>query len=249
MPAEILYDRTKTVVRKHVGRGQDTPLHPEAVAFAGHYGYAIRLAAPRRPQAKGRVERQVEIVRTHVLEGRTFASLEEMDAAFADWLSIRRGQVHRTHGEVISVRAAADRAALRPLPAEPYVVADRHLRRLAKDALVSFEASLYSVPWWGRTPGERVELRVTPETVGIWTTGPEPELLATHRRSLRKGAWVVDPAHRVGLPAGGSRRLPQLPPCDGDAADLPPELARLPWVATTTVARRDLATYDRAAGR
>ncbi len=143
VPAEIVYDRTKTVVKKHVGRGQDTPLHPEAVAFAGHYGYAIRLAAPRRPQAKGRVERQVEIVRSHVLEGRTFSSLEEMDAAFATWLPIRRAQLHRTHGEAISVRAATDRAALRPLPAEPYVVAERHLRRLHKDALVSFEASLY----------------------------------------------------------------------------------------------------------
>ena len=53
VPAEIVYDRTKTVVRHHVGRGQDTPLHPEAVAFAGHYGFAIRLAAPRRPQTKG----------------------------------------------------------------------------------------------------------------------------------------------------------------------------------------------------
>ena len=129
------------------------------------------------------------------------------------------------------------------------MVAERHLRRLHKDALVSFEASLYSVPWWGRTPGERVELRVTPENVGIWTTGAEPELLATQPRSRRKGACVVDPAHRIGLPAGGSRRLPQLPACEGDAAELPPELARLPWVATTTVARRDLATYDRAAGR
>ena len=44
--AEIVYDRTKTVVRHHVGRGQDTPLHPEAVAFAGHYGFAIRLGRP-----------------------------------------------------------------------------------------------------------------------------------------------------------------------------------------------------------
>lgn len=248
VPAEVLYDRTKTVVKRHVGRGQDTPLHPEAVAFAGHYGYAVRLAAPRRPQTKGRVERQVEIVRSHVLEGRSFASLAEMDAAFAAWLSIRRAQVHRTHGEVIAERATVDRAALGPLPAEPYVVCERHQRRLHKDALVSFETSLYSVPWWGRRPGERLEPRVTNDTVAVWTTGVEPAPLATHRRSRRKGAWVVDPAHRVGLPAGGSRRLPVLPACDADAAELPPELARLPWVAVTTVARRDLGTYDRAVG-
>ena len=54
VPAAIVYDRTKTVVRRHVGRGQATPLHPEAVAFASHYQFAIRLCAPRRPQAKGR---------------------------------------------------------------------------------------------------------------------------------------------------------------------------------------------------
>lgn len=51
-PAEILCDRTKTVVTHHVGRGQGTPLHPEAVAFAGHYGYAVRLCAPRLSQTK-----------------------------------------------------------------------------------------------------------------------------------------------------------------------------------------------------
>jgi transposase len=70
VPATIVYDRTKTVVRRHVGRGQATPLHPEAVAFAAHYGFTIWLAAPGRPQTKGRVERQVELVRSHVLCGR-----------------------------------------------------------------------------------------------------------------------------------------------------------------------------------
>ena len=58
MPATIVYDRTKTVVRRHVGRGQATPLHPEAVAFAANYGFAIWLAAPYRAETKGRVERQ-----------------------------------------------------------------------------------------------------------------------------------------------------------------------------------------------
>ena len=46
-------------------------------------------------------------------------------------------QVHRTHGEVIAVRAERDRAALGPLPEQPYVVCDRHTRRVGKDALIS----------------------------------------------------------------------------------------------------------------
>ena len=74
---------TKTVVRKHVRRAETVPLHPEAMAFAAHYGFSIVVAPAWRPQFKGRVERQVAIVRHGVLDGRTFASPAEMDHAFA----------------------------------------------------------------------------------------------------------------------------------------------------------------------
>jgi transposase len=259
VPATIVYDRTKTVVRRHVGRGQATPLHPEAVAFAGHYDFAIWLAAPYRAQTKGRVERQVEIVRSHVLAGRQFASLAELDAAFAAWLPHRRSQVHRTHGEVIAVRAERDRAALRPLPEQPYVVCDRHTRRVGKDALVSFAASHYLVPWRRVRPSGRVELRVTPTQVAVWSLGRQQELLATHPRALQRGGWVVDPSHWEGLPNRADTQL--LPPCAGDgelapAPALEPGQLELPGIAGWTqtpaarvlVAHRTLATYDHAGG-
>jgi transposase len=142
VPASVVYDRTKTVVQRHVAPRAAVPLHPEAVAFAGHYGFDIDVLAAYRPMAKGRVERQVDIVRAHVLAGRAFWSLAEMDQAFADWAPLRRAQVHRTHGEVIGVRAAADHAALRPLPATRYLVAEQHLRRVGKDCLISVVGSL-----------------------------------------------------------------------------------------------------------
>jgi transposase len=259
VPATIVYDRTKTVIRRHVGRGQATPLHPEALAFAGHYDFAIWLAAPYRAQTKGRVERQVEIVRSHVLAGRSFASLAELDAAFAAWLPIRRAQTHRTHGEVIAVRAERDRAALGPLPAQPYVVCDRHTRRVGKDALVSFAASHYSVPWRKVRPGGRVELRVTPAEVAIWSLGRQQELLAIHPRATGRGSWVVDERHWDGLPDRAD--APPLPPCagDGELAGSPapePGQLQLPgiggWVsspaARVLVAQRRLGVYDQAAG-
>src|SRR6266508_2538278 len=259
VPGVIVYDRTKTVVRRHVGRGQQAPLHPEAVAFAGHYDFAIWLAAPYRAQTKGRVERQVEIVRSHVLAGRSFASLGELDAAFATWLPIRRAQVHRTHGEVIGVRAERDRAALRPLPEQPYVVCDRHTRRVGKDALISFEASHYSVPWRRVRPGARVELRVTPAEVAIWSLGPGQELLATHPRALQRGGWIVDETHWDGLPDRVTAE--PIPPCTSDCELTPapepePGQLELPGIAGWTqlpaarvlVAHRTLATYDHAGG-
>jgi transposase len=112
VPAQVVYDRTKTVVRKHVGRGEPVELHVEALAFAAHHGFALRVCAPERPQAKGRVERMVEVTREKVAAGRDLATLEEWQAAWEAWLPHRRAQVHRTHGEVIALRAGRGRVSL-----------------------------------------------------------------------------------------------------------------------------------------
>ena len=255
VPGALVYDRTKTVVRRHVAPGKAVPLHPEAAAFADHYGFAIDVLAAYRPTGKGRVERQVEIVRAHVLAGRSFSSLAEMDAAFAAWLPIRRGQVHRTHGQVIAERAAADRAALTPLPAIPYLVADLHLRRVGKDCLVSFEASLYSVPAVMIRAGQYVQLRVTPAVVTICALPSDGgQLLAAHPRATRRGCWVTDPAHWDGLPDGHTRAvtldLPPAPAAAGQPAapGLLTALLAGHAAAATPVARRPLSDYDTAAG-
>jgi len=244
VPQTVLYDRTKTVVKKHVGRGEPVTLHPEAEAYAAHCGFAIRVCWPERPQSKGRVERVVPLTREKVLAGRVFASAEEMQAAWEAWLPERRAQVHRTHGEVIAVRAECDRAALLPLPERPYTVCERHLRVVGKDALVSFEASLYSVPWTAVLPRQRVELRVTREEVEIWSLGPEARRLASHRRADRRGSWVVDERHWDGLPDGmGPGQGPAAVTYARDALPEPLETlaCRTPAVE---VARRAPAAYD-----
>jgi hypothetical protein len=94
VPGAIVYDRTKTVIRRHVAPGIAVPLHPEAAAFADHYGFTIDVLAAYRPSR----------------------------------------QVHRTLGQVIAVRAEAYRAALAPLPEQPYLVGEKHLRRVGKDS-------------------------------------------------------------------------------------------------------------------
>ncbi|HQU00538.1 MAG TPA: hypothetical protein PLG60_08545 [Acidimicrobiales bacterium] len=107
----------------------------------------------------------------------------------------------RTHGQVIAVRAAIDRAALAPLPSTDYLVSERHLRSVAKDCLVSFEASLYSVPASAIRRPMKVELRVTSNQVFIHRL-ESGELLATHPRARVRGTWVVDESHWAGLPDG-----------------------------------------------
>jgi transposase len=255
VPGTIVYDRTKTVVKRHVAPGVAVPLHPEAAAFAEHYGFSIDVLAAYRPTGKGRVERQVIIVRDHVIAGRFFDSIAELDGAFEGWLPIRRAQVHRTHGQVIAVRAEVDRAALLPLPSLPYLVTDKHLRRVGKDALVSFEASFYSVPAKQVRAGQRVQLQVDGEVVTIRAVGSDGAgWLATHPRARQRGSWVVDPAHWDGLPDGHSRAVVVEPttrslptdPTPGDGLEpLSSLLARRH--ADIAVAARPLTDYDTAA--
>lgn len=259
VPAAIVYDRTKTVIRNHVRPREAVPLHPEAAAFAAHYGVELDVLAAYRPTGKGKVERQVDIVRQHVIKGRQFTDLADVQAAFDTWLPIRRATVHRTHGEVISVRAAADRTALQPLPDLPYIVAEHHLRRVGKDCLVSFEASLYSVPAAKIRPGQRLQLRVTDALVAIHAlTADGGGLLATHPRATRRGQWVVDQTHWDSTPDGHTRAttigdaVPLLTPpigtraTDSQSSALTALLASSA-AASTPVARRSLLDYQRAA--
>ena len=256
VPGSIVYDRTKTVIRRHVAPGVAVPLHPEAAAFAEHYGFVIDVLAAYRPTGKGRVERQVVIVRDHVIAGRSFDSIAELDGAFAGWLPIRRAQTHRTHGQVIAVRAGADRAALAPLPAQPYLVTDKHLRRVGKDCLVSFQASFYSVPARKVRPGQQVQLAMEPDVVTIRALAADGDgWLATHPRAQRRGSWVIDPTHWHGLPDGHTRAVSIGPPAPGAAT--PPAtpttgnpltaLLASHHAAATPVARRPLSDYQTAA--
>ncbi|AVT41877.1 IS21 family transposase [Plantactinospora sp. BB1] len=256
VPKSIVYDWTKTVVRRHVAPGQAVPLHPEAVAFAGHYDFDIDVLAAYRPTGKGRVERQVTIVRDHVLAGRGFSSLADLDTAFQAWVPMRRARTHRTHGEVIGVRAVRDHGALRPLPARPYAVAVRHLRHVGKDCLVAYDANLYSVPARRVRHRQLVEVRATAATITIHATIPDPHgetLLASHPRAVGRGARIVDPAHWDGLPDGHTRSTttgdtppPRTRPAPG-GGPLQALLNRAA-AAQVTVDRRPLSVYDQIAG-
>ncbi|MFD5408260.1 IS21 family transposase [Streptomyces griseorubiginosus] len=259
VPMSIVYDRTKTVVRRHVAPGEAVPLHPEAVGFAGHYDFDIDVLAAYRPTGKGRVERQVLIVRDHVLAGRAFSSLEELDAAFMAWVPQRRARTHATHHEVIGHRAARDHAALKPLPPSPYLVAERHLRPVGRDCLVAFGGNLYSVPARKVRPRQLVEIRATKSQVMLHATTPDASgetLLSSHPRAVGRGVVVKQDEHWDGLPAGKNRRTTTgdgpPPPCREPSAgsQVGPLQALLNRSAATQieVGRRPLSVYDELTG-
>lgn len=88
--------------------------------------------------------------------------------------------------------AERDRAALRPLPELPYLVPDKYLRRVGKDCLISFDASLYSLPARRVRAGQTVEVRAGAGLITIHALtaahGGGPTLLAAHPRAVTRPA-------------------------------------------------------------
>lgn len=162
VPKEILYDRTKTVVKRHVGRRQGLDrqlLHPEALASAYHYGFSMRLCKAYRAKTKGKVESDVDYVRGRLLRAHSFRDYDEANSAWREWNEeVARKRVHGTHGEIVAHRAERDRAALLALPPDPYLVVSRTQRCVGRDGFFSFEGRRYALPSRLQTPGGRVEL-------------------------------------------------------------------------------------------
>ena len=83
------------------------------------------------------------------------------------------------------------------------------LRRVGKDALISFAGSFYSVPARLVRPGQAVVVRADAHRVQISARSQDAAdtgtFLAEHVLAARKGAWVIDPAHWDGLPDGHTR--------------------------------------------
>ena len=193
VPRELLYDRTKSVIRSHVGyerRAGERTFHPEALASAHHYGFQMRLCRAYRAKTKGKVESDVPYVRERLLRAHRFCDYEQANTAWGAWNEdVARARVHGTHGELVWERAERDRAALLPLPVDPYLVVERTSRKIARDGLFSFEGRRYAVP--GARPGATVELRLGACELEVYSS-EDGELICRHERG-RPVSVLPDP--------------------------------------------------------
>jgi transposase len=192
-PALLVPDNAKVAVIRACL--YDPQVNRTYAEMAAHYDSAVLPARPRRPRDKAKVEAAVLIVERWLLgrlRRRRFHGLGELNAAIADLLAglndrrvIRR--VGRTRRDLFE---AIDRPALRPLPDEPYELAEWRIRRVGIDYHVDVERHFYSVPH--RFAREQVEVRLTARTVEIFLRG---ERVAVHRRGSGDGRHTTVPEH------------------------------------------------------
>ena len=185
VPKLLVPDNTKAAVIRACF--YDPQVNRTYAEMARHYDTAVLPARPRKPRDKAKVEACVLIIERWLLgrlRHRQFYGLAELNAAIADMLTqlndhrpLRRLGVTRRQ-----LFEELDRPVLKPLPAEPYVLAEWRIRRVGLDYHVDVEGHYYSVPY--RFARQEVEARLTGATVEIFFKG---ERIAAHVRSSSNG--------------------------------------------------------------
>jgi hypothetical protein len=181
VPARLVPDNLKTGVERP--DLYDPKINRSYAELAAHYGFLPDPARVFRPTDKPRVERPMPYVRDSFWRGREFTSLAQMQAGAERWCTEVAGAraCRPLDGAApAAVFTAAEQQALKPLPAEPFVLATWAKAKIGPDIHARVGRVLYSVPW--RHIGKTADVRVTDTMVQFFIGG---QLVKTHPRK----AW------------------------------------------------------------
>jgi hypothetical protein len=218
VPRRLIWDN-----ERGIGRG---PHRAEGVpGFMGTLATKLVLLRPRDPESKGIVERRNGWFETSFMPGRSFASPQDFNDQFTDWLAGANQKVVRTTKARPVDLLETDRAGMLALPPMPPIVGWRKQVRLGRDYYVNIARNDYSVdPTW---IGRMVDAHADLEQVQVRLDG---RLITEHPRVWARGLTITDTAH-----VEVAKRLRQ-------------EFQQPRTQATHDGLVRDLADYDRAFG-
>jgi transposase len=201
VPRCLVLDNLRAAVTK--ADWFDPELNPKVRSFAEHYGTVFLPTRPYTPRHKGKVERGVDYVQENALRGRTFASLEDQNRFLRDWeLTVADTRVHGTTRRHVGQHfVEVERAALLPLPSDPFPSFREARRTVHRDGHIEVERAYYSVPpeYLARPVWVRWDARL----VRIFNDRMEP--LKVHPRQ-EPGRFSTHPAHLAAEKISGVER-------------------------------------------
>jgi transposase len=192
-PQRLVVDNLKAAVKKILSGGE-REWQARFEGFCAHYLLDPHACAPRHPESKGQVERQVGVLR-----GRFFnplpaaADFEELNDMLTS-LCIERAKAAR-HPEVAARTVwemwEEERPRLIALPPGDYDCCRiEEGKRVDRCGTVVFDNNRYSVPC--ELGGRHVEVRGYAERVKVVCDGA---VVAEHRRLFGRGGAQYDPMH------------------------------------------------------
>lgn len=161
---------------------------------AHHYDFLIDPNPPRSPNLKGKVEQGgVHYVKRNFLAGRDPEPQDTLNAKLRVWCEQVAGvrEHGTTHQQPLVQFQSVERAALLPVPRDPYDPAIWAKLTLHRDCHVTFAQSYYSAPC--RLVGQELWVRGGSRTVEIYTA--DHQLVATHDRATEPGTRQTNLDH------------------------------------------------------
>jgi transposase len=194
VPRTIRYDNSRLAVLK-VKPGHCRQLSPEFLRLAAHFTFAHVFCGVRQAQEKGHVENGVGYVRRNFLvpvpQADSWEQLNDQLTARCQ-REIERGRA--PGGCAIAELLLVDKAALLPLPAEPFEARRIALVTINSLSLGRFDGNDYSVP-------AALAYRTLTATGSIDRVrfSYQGRVVAEHRRCWDKGCVTFEPLHYLAL--------------------------------------------------
>lgn len=188
VPHRLLLDNLKNGVIKP--SLYDPQLNRSYQELAEYYGCFIDPCRVRHPQDKGKVERDVQTVRQQfrkLLALYPNLTLAQANQLIQQWAIHDYGQKDHgtTHWKPYPTFSDLERPQLKPLPAQPFDLAQWKQAKVHPDHYIQFNSKAYSVPH--RFVGKTVWVRGTHNMVQIYDQG---QLIKQH--AVPKGFRQTD---------------------------------------------------------
>jgi transposase len=205
-----LYDNLKSAVLER--QGNVIRFNPTLLALAGHYRFEPRPVAVARGNQKGRVERAIRYIRDAFFAGRTFKSLDDLNAQALAWTTGPTRERRCPEDESLTVGEAfiQEQARLLALPGNAFATDEVKAVSAGKTPYIRFDRNDYSIPHdcVSRTLTVAADLA----TVRILDG---QTVIATHPRSFDRQQQIECPEHVQALveykrAAGAHRGADQL---------------------------------------
>ena len=154
------------------GTGKDALFHQEMITFARPYGFTWLAHEKGHSNRKAGKERNFWTVETNFFPGRTFESLEDLNAQAFEWATSRYARRPLSHTRLIPIDLfEAEKPDLITLPgyAEPPYQSNQ--RDIDQYGYIAFNANYYWIP--GKLRGKASVIEY-PDRIKIFTAHQEP---------------------------------------------------------------------------
>jgi transposase len=164
------------------GTGSHARAAPEMEAFARRFGFEFVAHAVGDAKRSGRVERPFHYIENNFYAGRTFATIDDVNAQLRAWCDSKNALV-REHLKAAPVTLyALERPSLQPLPVHIPAVERLFTRIVDQEGFINLHTNRYSVPI--DLLGRELDVHEGPDYVRVFKARRE---VCTHAR-IEEGA-------------------------------------------------------------